>query len=135
MSIVLRSRCLPVVAMSTKAFALQMFSQESSGFNKYHVALFFNESLKSKFTLNEVKIFNFLLHNIVKRLGMLMKKLSKFGRNDPFFSQLYLSCGFPLSDGPTIEIKTRFFVEINLFIFLVRVKCILPHCTRSNPNS
>ena len=40
----------PSGAMSTKAFELQISSQESSKINKYFVPLFFSESMNSKFT-------------------------------------------------------------------------------------
>ena len=47
---VLQPRCLIAVAMSTKAFELQISSQESSKINKYFVPLFFIKSINSKFT-------------------------------------------------------------------------------------
>ena len=40
---------------------------------------------------------------------------------------------FLLSEGPTNEIRTPCFVEMNLFMIFVRVKCILPHCTTFQP--
>ena len=48
---------------------------------------------------------------------MLIKKqiLSNFGLNVPIFSQMKISCGFSASEGPTKEVKTRFFVEMNLY--------------------
>ena len=64
--------------MSTKAFELQISSQETSRFRTYFVTLFFNESINSKFTqVYKLKIFDFFLHNIVKRLKTFDKK-SKF---------------------------------------------------------
>ena len=38
-----------------------------------------------------------------------------------FLTNCKSCCDFPVSERPTNEIKTRFFVEINLFIILVRV--------------
>ena len=44
-----------------------------------------------------------------------------------------MSCDFPVPEGPTKDLKTRFFVQINSFIVLVRVKCIPLHYTEFPP--
>ena len=46
-----------------------------------------------------------------------------------FMSQLSRNFDFPVAERPTKDIKTQFFVEINLFIVLVRVKIIPRHYT------
>ena len=52
--------CPPEVAVSTKAFALQIASDESSKMNRYFVPLFFYRIDEFKvFTLNEFEINNF----------------------------------------------------------------------------
>ena len=56
--------------------------------------------------------------------------MSNFVEMFHFFANYKKSCDFPVSDGPTNEMKTRVFVEINLFIILLRVKSILRHCTK-----
>ena len=51
----------------------------------------------------------------------------------PIFSQLWIKCDVLVSDGPTNDIKERFFVETNLFEALVLVKCMELHCIKIPP--
>ena len=50
--------------------------------------------------------------------------MSHFGWKVPILSQLLKNYDFPVSDGPSSDKKTQFFVQVNLFIVLVMVKCI-----------
>ena len=59
--------------------------------------------------------------------------LSKLGWQVPCLSQLQNGWVFLVSDGPTSDIKTRPFIEINIFIVLVKVKCLLLNKTRFSP--
>ena len=64
-----------------------------------------------------------------------MEKINFFkdGLNCSNFQPLMYQVVLPESLGPTRDIKMRFFVEFNLFITLVKIKCILVRCTRCLP--
>ena len=93
------------------------------------------------YELNKLEIFNFLLHNIVRWVGMFIKKriLSSFYWKVPIFCQLQLNCHFLVSDGP---IKKNF--SINRRIFFEKIvwsnswqRKNVSRCTTQNskPNS
>ena len=84
-------------------------------------------------TLKKLKIINFFLQDIIEWLRVLIEKikiLSNLGWIIPTFYHSCLEYVLPESLRRTRDIKMRFFVEINLFRNLVKIKCILLHCTR-----
>ena len=87
MYVVLRPWCLPGVASSTKAFELQNFSQDSSKKQVLCTAVFQRNIKFRVYSTHKLVIFNFFLHDIVKILGILIKKkLSNFAWIVPILS-------------------------------------------------
>ena len=83
------------------------------------------------YTLNKLKIISFFLHEIIEWLRVLIEKVIfvQLGLKCSNFQPLMYQVRFARISGPTRVLKMRFFVEINLFITLVKVKLILLHCT------
>ena len=87
------------------------------------------------YTLNKRMIFNFFLHKVIQWVRVLIKSLNfvKIWLGGFNFEPIVFRLWFSVSEEPTNDIKTQFIVEINLFIVLVRVKCIRFHYTDFSP--
>ena len=121
----------------------KLFTWMVKKFNKFFVPLFSNGSTISTFApWTNSRLSIFFLHITIKSLGMLRKKLKFvfFSWKVPILSQLKGNCDFPVSEGPTNDIKSwyiklPFFIEINLFVVLLRVKGTRCTTQKSHPNS
>ena len=87
--------------------------------------------------MNKLEILNRLSLNIINWLSGLTKRynFSKFGWNFALLCHLWKNYVFPVSVGPTNNIKTGISVEFNFFSVLVMVKCTRCTTQESYPKS